>query len=276
MLKKFGLTIFLFFLALGTVHSAPIQKITLFYDVPETILQVQNSEENATSGATEFEKTLTKNYSKRFVIKKIQRAPREFEASASYYNEKTSPDTIPFVIKISLEGQGESSTFYQNAFGASGVGTAPTVKVHLIEATTADDGINFYKYDYGVKDYGFGTFSVGRYIYTSEKDPRKNTKGAITGFITDVCTLNNSINKYANPEAYEQEQNRFSGNFKEAAIHFEKTNSDKTSRIEKFKAWCNSNETRKMYLSGLNALPNNQDFAIEYIKQMIAMGAYSE
>lgn len=54
---------------------------------------------------------------------------------------------------------------------------------------------------------GFG------YGYITENNARKNTKNAIKYAIESTCTFDESINKYANPVAYNEEVARYNGDF---------------------------------------------------------------
>lgn len=264
------------FTLLSTVQAAPSQKIVLIYKVPDTILQAQNADEDMEAGKIEFEKMLTKNYSKRFIIEEIKKVPFDDEIYPSGYNDLVLPGQLPFVVKISLEGQGQSASYYQNAYGAQGVGVSPTVKVRVIEAIPSEDGTTFYGHDYKTKDYGFGTFAVGKYIYNAQPDPRKVAKGAVVGYVQDICKLNPNINKYADPVAYEYEQNRYYGNFKATNAVSQKAFAEKDTRIQNFISWCNTTEEGKMYLMALNSRPNDKDFQIEYINSLISIGIYTE
>ena len=53
-------------------------------------------------------------------------------------------------------------------------------------------------------------------VAAADTDPRRNAKNAIKAALKDACSLNQAINKYANPTAYAIEQDRFYGNFKKA------------------------------------------------------------
>lgn len=251
------------------------KKVVLFYNVSDSAIQCQNSDENMVSGTKELEKELVDHYSKRFVVQGIQRTPQGVLLSASEYFSKVRPNQLPFIIKIDLEGQGQSTTLYQNAFGAQKVGISPSTKVHLIEVVPNADDNNFYKYDYGIKSYSAGTVAIGRDIFVVQPDPRKNTKNSIRGCFRDACEFNESINKYANPAAYEQEYNRFTGNFKPLTFALEKVNADATTKIEKFKSWCNADESRKAFLAPLDIF-SNTSLKINYINNLIKLGAYKE
>jgi hypothetical protein len=139
-----------------------------------------------------------------------------------------------------------------------------------------DDTRHFYYYDYGIQSYGAGTFAVGRYVYTAEKDPRKNTKNAVRGVFRDACKFNDKINKYADSKAYENEYNRFTGNFKAGAIEKGKVLAPLKAKIEKFITWCNQNEAQKVYLVSFNTFGDNLKMKSNYIEALKNMGIYKE
>jgi hypothetical protein len=253
----------------------PSQKVFLFYKVPDEVLKCQNVDEDMQAGAAELEKELVNHYGKRFIVQGIERIPPDIKPSAAEYCAKVQPGQIPFFVKIELHGQGQASTLYQNAYGAQAVGIAPAVNVRLIEAIADGDNDTFYLYDYGTQSYSAGTFALGRKIYTTQKDPRINTKNAVRGTFRDACKFNETINKYADPAAYEQEFDRFTGNLKELSIAQEKALNEQNARIEKFKEWCNADETRKGYLMPLNS-NNSRAFVIAYIDNLIKTGIYKE
>ena len=91
------------------------------------------------------------------------------------------------------------------------VGKYATVKVALKESIVADG--KFYSHDYGVKEYDSSMLRVAGYVVASEDDPRINTKNAVNDFIIDACTLNEKVNRYADPTSYAKEQARYKGEF---------------------------------------------------------------
>lgn len=261
---------------------APTKKIVLFYKVQDAILQCQNSKEDMIEGAKEFEKELMEHYSKRFIVEDIKRIPVEEVLPTDEYFAKVKFNQTPFLVILTLEGQGYSTQLYQNAFGAQKIGAAPSTNVHLMEAVPDNNDKCFKVYDYKVQAYTAGTFAVGRTIFAAETDPRKNTKNAIRGCIRDACKFNESINKYANPKVYEIETSRFTGNFQETATslkeYHKKTMSNEYSvnaRIEKFKAWCAKDSIRKPYLNSFQMMTTNE-LKLNFIDTLIAAEMYVE
>ncbi len=278
MMKKLFLLFCFIMLAFNTVYAAtipePTKKVVLFYRVPDTILQCQNADEDIVAGAAELEKELKNHYSKRFIVQEIRKAPEE-KMLPDGYKALIKPNQIPLIVTIDLEGQGSNVDYYQNAFGAKSAGVSQTVNVHLVEALPASNNNSFAWIDYGVQAYGAGTFAIGRDIFAAQTDPRKNVKNAVRGCFRDACKLNESINKYANPAAYEKEVNRFTGNFEAVVAADQKTNSVALGKIKKFEDWCKADKMRESYLIGLNGFTNiNQK--IIFIDQMIKMGVYKE
>lgn len=251
----------------------PSLKVILFYKVSDAILQCQNAQEDLVVGKTELEKELVNHYSKRFIIQGIERIPQNVLLTPPEYFNKVKPGQLPFIIKIDLEGQGQSTTLYQNAYGAQKVGVAPSTNVHLREAIPNLDDNTIYQYDYGVQSYSSGTFAMGRDVVAAQTDPRKNAKNSVRGCFRDACQINDAINKYANPNAYKKELNRFIGNFKPLALAQEKINDTTNAKIEKFKAWCNADKIRKGYLAPLGTT-NDINFIISYIDNLAKMGVY--
>lgn len=278
MMKKLFLLFCFIMLAFNTVYAAtipePTKKVVLFYRVPDTILQSQNADEDIVAGAAELEKELKNHYSKRFIVQEVRKAPEE-KMLPDGYQALIKPNQIPLIVTIDLEGQGSNVDYYQNAFGAKSAGVSQTVNVHLVEALPASNNNSFAWIDYGVQAYGAGTFAIGRDIFAAQTDPRKNVKNAVRGCFRDACKLNESINKYANPAAYEKEVNRFTGNFEAVVAADQKTNSVALGKIKKFEDWCKADKMRESYLIGLNGFTNiNQK--ILFIDQMIKMGVYKE
>lgn len=278
MMKKVLLMICFIIIAFNAVCYAvapePTKKVVLFYRVPDAILQCQNADEDMVAGATELEKELKNHYSKRFIVQEVRKAPEE-KMLPDGYKALIKPNQIPLIVTIDLEGQGSNVDYYQNAFGAKSAGVSPTINVHLVEALPNRYGNAFSWVDYGVQAYGSGTFAIGRDIFTAQSDPRKNVKNAVRGCFRDACKLNESINKYANPAAYEREFNRFTGNFEVASASDKKNNATALERIKKFEDWCKADKLRESYLIGLNSF-TNIDQKIILIDQAIKMGVYKE
>ena len=85
------------------------------------------------------------------------------------------------------------------------------MKVALKESTVVDGKL--FSYDYGIKEYDSSMLRVAGYVIASEDDPRINTKNAVNDCITEACTLNSKVNRYADPAAYEKESARYNGEF---------------------------------------------------------------
>lgn len=289
-MKKVILAILFVFFALQSVCSAaaptPTKKVFLFYMVSDEILKCQNAEEDMVEGSKELEKELISHYNKRFLVqgakrlipnKPLSNAENRRAVFTGLFNEVSDGQT-PLVVGIALKGQGETSTLYQNAYGAKKVGVAPSIDVRLIEIIP--DQNNYYHYDYGVQSYSAGTFAVGMHIFAAQEDPRKNTKNAIRASFRDACKFDESINKYSNPAAYKQELNRFSGNFKAGAEDKEKHYANANIKIEKFIAWCNTEDEnkdlRQAMLRMMNAIYPTIDAKIGYINNLIQAGMYKE
>jgi len=261
-------------ITLAAATPEPTKNVILFYRVPDAVIQCQNSSEDMVKGAQELEKELTNHYGKRFIVQGIQRVKQDNLSPADYQN-MVKYHQSPFIIQIELKGQGQSVSYYQNAFGAQSTGFAPSTNVHLIEIIPNTNDNRFYQYDYGVQSYSAGTFAIGRDIYAAQKDPRKNAKNAIRGCFRDACIFDGSINKYANQAAYEKEINRFTGNFKPLSLGIEKTKTETNDKIEKFMTWCNADSSRKAYLVPLE-MYSDSNLKIIYIDQFIKMGVYKE
>ena len=278
--KKILLALFLGVITFNSVCLAatpePSKKIVLFYKVSDAVIQCQNSSEDMAAGTKELEKELNNHYSKRFIVQGVQRLPQDTILTAAEYFNKVKFNQIPFIVKIKLEGQGQSTTLYQNAFGAQKYGVSPSTKVHLEEATLVTNDDSVYIQDYGIKSYSSGTFAVGRDVYAAQTDPRKNTKNAIRACFRDACEFNDNINKYANPAAYEREYNRFTGNFKALTLAGDLAMTDTNTRIEKFKTWCNADDSRKICLITIGVWGDSPELMISYIDSLIKMGVYKE
>ena len=109
---------------------------------------------------------------------------------------------VPVVVKLDLAGVGS---------GEKLVGKYSTVKVALKESTAIDGKL--FSYDYGIKEYDSSMLRVAGYVVASEDDPRINTKNAVNKCITEVCTLDTKVNRYADPAGYEKEQARYNGEY---------------------------------------------------------------
>lgn len=289
-MKKLILSILFIFSISQPICSAaaptPTKKVFLFYMVSDAVLACQNVEEDIVEGSKELEKELVSHYNKRFLVQGVKRfipdkpissAENRKELFTSLFSEISAGQT-PFIVGIALEGQGESSTLYQNAYGAKKVGVAPSINVRLLEIIPNSDSYHFY--DYGVQSYSSGTFAVGMNIFAAQEDPRKNTKNAIRASFRDACKFDDSINKYANPADYEREYNRFTGNFKAGADANKKLYADANAKIEKFIAWCNTEDEnkdiRQAMLRMMNVMYPTIDGKINYINSMIHAGMYKE
>ncbi len=275
-MKKLFLFVFLLISLTANICLAdapePTKKVVLFYRVSDAILQAQNSDEDIIAGAAELEKELKNHYSKRFIVQEIRRATGEPSLPPAYQST-IKANQVPLIVKIDLEGESTTTQFYQNAFGAKATGVAPAINVHLIEALPSVDGLNFASFDYGIKTYSSGTFAVGMNIYAAQTDPRKNVKNAVRGCFRDACKLNEQVNKYVNPLAYDFEIARYTGNFEKCREIFQKMYGSQLDEIKKFETWCNAEPIRAAYLNGLNAL-NSIEQKITYINTLKDMGTY--
>lgn len=199
-MKKLILCV-LFLLICSVCAAAPAKKVVLWYQVPDAILEVQNPENDMEKGKAELEAFIKTNYGKRFDIQIVKRAP-EKNLTAADVSLVTRPNWVPVIVKIDLAGVGT---------GEKLVGKYATVKVALQESAVVDGTI--YTYDYGVKEYDSSMLRVAGYVVASEDDPRINTKNAVNDCITEACTLNDKVNRYADPNAYAKENARYSGEF---------------------------------------------------------------
>lgn len=191
----------LFLLICSVCAAAPAKKVVLWYQVPDVILEVQNPENDTEKGKAELEAFIKTNYGKRFDIQSLKRAP-EKALTVEDVALVTRPNWVPIIVKIDLAGVGT---------GEKLVGKYATVKVALQESVAVDGKI--YTYDYGVKEYDSSMLRVAGYVVASEDDPRINTKNAVNDCITEACTLNDKVNRYADPAAYAKENARYNGEF---------------------------------------------------------------
>jgi len=199
-MKKLILCV-LFLLICSVCAAAPAKKVVLWYQVPDVILEVQNPENDTEKGKAELEAFIKTNYGKRFDIQSLKRAP-EKTLTVDDVALVTRPNWVPVIVKIDLAGVGT---------GEKLVGKYATVKVALQESVAVDGKI--YTYDYGVKEYDSSMLRVAGYVVASEDDPRINTKNAVNDCITEACTLNDKVNRYADPAAYAKENARYNGEF---------------------------------------------------------------
>lgn len=199
-MKKLILCV-LFLLICSVCAAAPAKKVVLWYQVPDVILEVQNPENDTEKGKAELEAFIKTNYGKRFDIQILKRAP-EKTLTVDDVALVTRPNWVPVIVKIDLAGVGT---------GEKLVGKYATVKVALQESVAVDGKI--YTYDYGVKEYDSSMLRVAGYVLASEDDPRINTKNAVNDCITEACTLNDKVNRYADPAAYAKENARYNGEF---------------------------------------------------------------
>lgn len=199
-MKKLILCV-LFLLICSVCAAAPAKKVVLWYQVLDVILEVQNPENDTEKGKAELEAFIKTNYGKRFDIQSLKRAP-EKNLTVDDVALVTRPNWMPVIVKIDLAGVGT---------GEKLVGKYATVKVALQESVAVDGKI--YTYDYGVKEYDSSMLRVAGYVVASEDDPRINTKNAVNDCITEACTLNDKVNRYADPAAYAKENARYNGEF---------------------------------------------------------------
>ncbi len=181
--------------------AAPASKVVLWYQVPEAVLQAQNSDNDVEKGKAEFEAYLSEKYGKRFAVQMVKRAPDK-ELTASDVMLVTRPNWMPVVVQLQLAGVGSGDKL---------VGKYSTVKVGLKEAAVVDGVLYFY--DYGIKEYDSSMLRVAGYVLASEDDPRINTKNAVNDCIAEACMMKENINRYADPDAYTKEGYRYNGEF---------------------------------------------------------------
>ena len=101
-MKKLFLCI-LCLLMCSVCAAAPAKKVVLWYQVPEAVLEAQNLENDVEKGKTEFEAFLMANYSKRFPVQMIKKAPDK-ELTAADVSLVTRPNWVPIVMKLDLAG----------------------------------------------------------------------------------------------------------------------------------------------------------------------------
>lgn len=281
--------VFIVFLAvllclIGVVASAaeaptPTQKIVLFYRVDDALLACQNSAEDIEKGRVEFEKLLAKYYGKRFVVQEIRQNPDE-EMTLEEYKKIIKFNQKPFIVIMEAAGEGTGVDSYQNAYGAKTQGAYKTFKIHIKEFAPNKNNNGFNSYDYGVLSYGSGTFSVGQMIFATDTNPRKIAKKAVDAVLYTVCRIDDDINKFAYPTAYQMEVERFNGVFDSHVA----ANEAKLKRAEAFETWCKqkieeeTEETmKKTYSDLLNLFQNSSlDQKMIYIDSYIKAGLYSE
>lgn len=192
---------FLLICSVGAAAS-PAQKVVLWYQVPDAILEAQNEENDMAKGKVEFEKLLQEQYSKRFDIQNIKRANAN-QVTAQDLTLITRPDWKVFLVKLDLAGTGTGEKLL--------LGTYATVKVSLQEKAAFNNKL--YTYDYGIQEYDSSKLRVAGYVLASEENPRINTKNAVIACIKDACKFDEQINRYADPAAYQKEEDRYNGNF---------------------------------------------------------------
>lgn len=219
MLKKFFLGI-IFSLVAFSISLAgdftPSKHVVLFYRVPDTVLSCQNGNEDLEKGRVSFEKMMVSQYSKRFIVDAICPAP-ENRQNAKTYVDLVKTGEIPLYVEINLTGQHTISQKYQNVFGAKTTGYAPAVDLNISEWIAYPNG-EFHGYGPWQLWWSPGTVSMGMGMIMTENNARKNTKNAIRWIVETACTFNDKgLNKYTNPEAYENEKIRFLGDFEKWA-----------------------------------------------------------
>lgn len=190
----------------------PTKRVVIFYRVPDTVISCQNGKEDMVKGRKEFEDTLRKNYEKRFIVDDIRPAPTEKE-TAKQYLARVKVGEIPIYVTINLEGQHTVTQTWQNGFGATQTTYAPAVDLNISEYRAYSDN-QFHGYGPNSMYWSPGSVPLGfGYGYITENNARKNTKNAIKYAIESTCTFDESINKYANPVAYNEEVARYNGDF---------------------------------------------------------------
>ena len=200
-MKKIILCLLCLLICSVCAAAAPAKKVVLWYQIPEVILEAQNPENDTEKGQAEFEAFLQEKYGKRFAVQALKRAP-EKELTVEDVSLITRPAWTPVIVKIDLAGVGT---------GEKLVGKYATVKVALQESVVVTGQI--FTYDYGIKEYDTSMLRVAGYVVASEDDPRINTKNAVNDCLTEACTLNTKVNRYADPAAYAKENARYNGEF---------------------------------------------------------------
>lgn len=258
-----------------------LMRVELIYKVPESILLSQNKDENIQEGQKEFETYLKGKYSKRFDIRKIERQKFEETHTPAEYLQKVQPLETPLLVIINLEGTGTSVDHYQNAFGAKVDGVAPSVFVRVKEIVIDRKTGTYDGMDYGRQEYTAGTIAWGRDVYAVNTNPRTNVKNAVKAAINDVCRIDKSINKYANPTKYQKEIDRYYGRFekinkaeKQEALEKEQKEAPDRARVAKFLEWAKKQPGLEMVV---NMVKNNgTEFGLQTIEMYKAMGLYVE
>ena len=262
------------------------KRVELIYKVPDAVLQCQNKEENIEEGKKEFEKFLLDQYGKRFNIRKIEYMSLEEKYQLPEYLNKVGPMESPLLVIIELKGSGTTTDTYQNAFGAKTTVLVPTTKLSVMEALVNRKDGKYGSYSSGTLEYSAGSLALGRDVYVGGTDPRKRTKNAIKDAIKDICTENTSINKYADPDAYQNEKDRYSGNFYKIAERnavkareHAAVTKDQKERIEKFKAYCLKDKNSILYglwTGSLYIWENDPETILPIIDSMKEQGLYKE
>lgn len=198
-MKKIIFTLLMLCLCAVASAAEPAKRVLLYYQIPDVVFSVQNAENDTVKGTEEFEKFFKEQYSKRFDIMAIKRAPAG-ELEPSELTLVTRPNIPAFVVSIDLVGVGS---------GEKLVGEYSTVKVDYTE--TLIENKKVYTYAYGVKEYDSSMLRIAGRVIASEDDPRINTKNAVNDAISAACTFNKKINNYVDPVAYAKESNRFAG-----------------------------------------------------------------
>lgn len=215
MKKVISFLAMIFFTLMSVVYASdftPTKRVVIFYRVPDTVISCQNGEEDMVKGREEFEKTLRKNYEKRFIVDDIRPAPAEKE-TAKQYLARVKLGEVPIYVAINLVGQHTISQNWQNAFGATETTYAPAVDLDISEYRAYSDN-KFHGYGPVALYWSPGAMPLGfGYGYITENNARKNTKNAIKYVIESNCTFHDNINKYTNPEAYNREVGRYNGDF---------------------------------------------------------------
>ena len=250
------------------------KNVTIYYDVQDSILRAQNKEGDIERGKKELEEDIKEYYSKRFNVKQIKPLP-EGIAYDEIPNSIIGMAEHPFIINLSLNGTDVRTDYYQNAFGAQTVGYARAINVHLIETSQDTEDNKFYSYDYGDIAYSKGTFTVGMVAYEVDSNPRTQVKDAVKGMMRDACKFNeNNINEYVNPKQYEDEVNRYKGNFKPMAIENEKKNAISMQRIQKMEEWLMAHPELGSILPTFETFSTEQK--LSFIDNMKNTGLYVE
>lgn len=183
------------------------QKVTVFYNVDDAILEAQNSDNDIIRGQQEFEDEIKGNMAKRFEIMAIKRIkPIETSAPLKYnrdelYNIPLSQ--VPVLLEIKVTGISSHTDTYQNAFGAKSYITVPDVNVHFLELIGERSTSNRWMIQTVNADlvYHPQSYAMGRDLYVANRNDRTLVKNSVRGTIRDRGKFL-PPNKYVYRDAY--------------------------------------------------------------------------